>query len=88
MIMPGKHVDISESLIGLGGLVLSLIDTPKTLDEIWEDFNGKYIKTKKVNKKYTIDKFILSLDLLYILGAVDISEGGEVYNVSQKTRRQ
>lgn len=35
MILPTKHIRVADSLLGIGGYVLSILDEPKTLDEIW-----------------------------------------------------
>lgn len=79
MIMPGKHIHISESLIGLGAFVLSLLDTPKSLDKCWEDLNKNYIDNGKIKKKHTFDTFILAVDFLYMIGSIDINRKGEIY---------
>lgn len=80
MIMPGKNINISESLIGLGAFVLSILETPKSIDDCWKELNKIYIDTGKINKKHTFDTFILTIDLLYIIGSVNINERGEIYN--------
>ncbi|MGL5651783.1 MAG: ABC-three component system middle component 6 [Paraclostridium sp.] len=80
MIMPGKNINMSESLIGLGAFVLSILDTPKSIDDCWKHLNEIYIDTGKINKKHTFDNFILTIDLLYIIGSVNINERGEIYN--------
>ena len=78
MILPTKHIRISESLIGLGGYLLSILKKPMTIDELW-------ILYEKTNNKrfpayHTFDNVILSLDFLYLMGSVDINEMGELYN--------
>ena len=79
MRMPGKHISMSESIFGLGGFVLSLLNTPKTFDKCWEELNKKYIDKNIIKKKHTLDTFILTIDFLYMIGSVDINEGGEIY---------
>lgn len=79
MIMPGKHISMSESIFGLGGFVLSLLNTPKTLDKCWKELNKKYIDKNIIKKKHTLDTFILTIDFLYMIGSVDINERGEIY---------
>lgn len=80
MILPTKHIRISESLIGLGGYLLSLLKKPLTIDELWM----LYLKTnnKKFPAYHTFDNVILSLDLLFIMGIIDLNEKGELYNAS------
>ena len=79
MIMPGKHIYMSESLLGLGAFVLSLLESPKSLDKCWSDLNKIYIDTGEIKKKHSFDSFMLSIDFLYMIGSIDINETGEIY---------
>ena len=79
MIMPGKHIYMSESLLGLGAFVLSLLDSPKNLDKCWNCLNKVYIDTGKIKKKHSFDSFMLCIDFLYMIDAIDINERGEIY---------
>lgn len=36
MIMPKKHILLSESYIGLGAFVLQILTSPLTLDSCWD----------------------------------------------------
>ena len=47
MILPSKHIRFAESLMGLGGILLSIINEPKTIDEIW--FKYSEINNSKLN---------------------------------------
>ncbi len=80
MIMPGKNINMSESLIGLGAFVLSILDNPKSIDDCWKELNEIYIDSGTIKKKHTFDNFILTIDLLYIMGSVNMNERGEIYN--------
>lgn len=82
MILPKKHISITASLIGLGGIVLEIIsENSLTLDEIWEILNEKYIDNKVIKKKHNFDNFILTIDLLYLMKAIDINTNGELYQL-------
>nr|WP_300452927.1 ABC-three component system middle component 6 [Fusobacterium sp.] len=81
MIMPDKNTTISESIIGLGAFVLSILEKPLTIDDCWNKLNKKYIQKGKIQKKHTFDTFILTIDFLYIMNSIDINERGEIYNV-------
>ncbi|WP_069997797.1 ABC-three component system middle component 6 [Cellulosilyticum sp. I15G10I2] len=81
MIMPSKHMQLSASLIGLGAFILKILDTPLTVDECWNRLNKEYIERGIIKKKHSFDNFILTVDLLYMIGAVNLSSGGEIYNV-------
>lgn len=81
MIMPKKHISLSESFIGLGAFVLEVLSVPMPIDSCWEKLNNNYIKKGKISKKHSFDNFILTLDLLYALNVIDINQEGELYNV-------
>lgn len=68
MILPTKHIGASQSLLGVGALVLKHLDTTPTLTELWE-------QVRKVPEVGTFKRFVLSLDLLYAIGAVTLEDG-------------
>ena len=78
MILPAKHIKFSQSLIGLGGLILSFLKEPMTIDDIW----AKYSKTSKSKFPgyHTFDNVVLAANLLYVIGALEINENGELYH--------
>ena len=80
MIMPSKHIELSESLIGLGAFVVSIIEKPITIDECWNILNKKFIETKIIRKRHSFDTLVLTIDMLYMLGLIEINEKGELYN--------
>lgn len=86
MLMPKKHINLSESLIGIGGFILNIVKNKrKTIDTIIKDVE-KLMNNKKNKKIYNnIDNIILSIDYLYSIGTIDIDEKGRIYNVSNKT---
>jgi hypothetical protein len=42
MILPTKHINFSQSLLGLGSYVLSQLQSPKSIDELWEKYKADY----------------------------------------------
>ncbi len=62
MILPKKHIKLSESLFALGAVVLEQIDNPKTIDEIWDNISQKQqiIKTYWKPMKINLQKLILT----------------------------
>lgn len=82
MIMPQKHINLSESLIGLGAFVLSATkDKRKTLDSVIKDVD-KLINRNKNEKIYNnIDNIVLAIDYLFSIGAIDIDDEGRLFNV-------
>ena len=39
MLLPAKHIALSESLLGLGGLLLEMLASPKGIDELYLECN-------------------------------------------------
>ena len=74
MILPTKHLSPERSLLVLGAEVLSILDEPKTVSRVWEEF----LKTRSRGTRrtpVTYDWFVLSLGLLFILGTVEFQAG-------------
>lgn len=82
MILPSKHIRLSESLLGLGGVVLNMLKEPKTVDEIWLKFL-EINNTKKVLPAYhNFDNVVLALNYLFIVGAISIDNNGKIKNAT------
>jgi hypothetical protein len=76
MILPTRKLRPEDSLVYVGGRVLSLLDEPKTVSRLWEEFNHQQQAQPTVPKwSVTYDWFILSLDLLFLMSALDLAEG-------------
>jgi hypothetical protein len=80
MILPTKHIRISESLIGLGGYLLKLLKEPMTIDKIWIEYAK--VNNQKFPAYHSFDNVVLSLNLLFILAVIDINEKGEIFNAT------
>jgi len=69
MILPNKHLLSRDSLIGVGGLILTRIGPGGTsASKLWEGVRDR----REVG---TYDRFILALDTLYLLGYIDLEDG-------------
>ncbi len=74
MIIPTKHTNFSESLLGLGSYVLNELKTPKTVDYLWKQYNIDY-KKEKYFGKHSFDNLLLAIVFLYSIGAVKEKNG-------------
>lgn len=74
MILPSKQLGQDRALISVGGEILRLLDEPKTVSRLWEELRQTYIM-RYGSLILTYDWFILSLDLLYALGIVELASG-------------
>ena len=69
MILPNKHLLSKDSLIGVGGLLLTKIGQGgTTVSKLWDGVRDR----REVG---TYDRFILALDTLYMLGYIDLEDG-------------
>jgi hypothetical protein len=88
MILPSKHIRISESLLGLGGYLLKYLgNEPQSIDQLWFKVS-KQNNAKKSFSYHSFDNLILSLNYLYIIGAIDINTEGLIYNASNQAISQ
>lgn len=80
MILPTKHIKITESIFGLGGYILKFIQSdPQTIDSLWHKVKTLN-KNQKFNAYHGFDSLVLSLNYLYIIGAIEIDQEDKIYN--------
>lgn len=70
MILPTKHLPLDRSLIGVGADVLSLLETPKTVNKLWVEFQAL---SEEKNSRRTFDWFTLTISMLYSVGAIEMA---------------
>ena len=68
MILPTKNITQENSLLGIGGLLLSQLAQPKSITKLWDRVKAKENIT-------SFENFILALDLLYLLEAIHMRNG-------------
>lgn len=68
MILPTKHITQERALLSVGARLLKLLERPKTVSAVWEE-------VRLFEPPISYAWFILALDLLYILDAVEFSHG-------------
>lgn len=74
MILPTKHVRPDRALIGVGAEVLGRLKRPMTMSKLWDDIRGRRTLLAP-NAPIDYQWFVLSLDLLYVIGAVELERG-------------
>jgi len=72
MILPTKHLSEDRALLAIGAEILRLLDEPKTVSRVWDEINRLRPSSPH---SVTYDWFVLALDLLYALEAIDIERG-------------
>lgn len=68
MILPTKHIPVQHALIGVGAVVLGRLRHPLTVSTLWE-------RVRREEGVSTFDRFVLALDLLFLLGAIELRDG-------------
>lgn len=74
MILPTKHINFSQSLLGLGAYLLSQLKSPKTIDELWDTYKADY-KNNIYLAKHSFDNLVMTLIFLYSIGSVTETDG-------------
>ena len=74
MILPTKHIRPDRALIGVGADVLDALGEPMTMSKLWDKIRSR---RSAGNLSPVLDYrwFVLALDLLYMIGAVDLERG-------------
>ena len=73
MILPSKHLSQDRALLSVGAKILQQLQVPKTVSAIWEELSKTSCKTAMPTIGY--NSFILALDLLYSMNAIEVEDG-------------
>ena len=83
MILPKKHLPIDESVFGFGAYLLQHLKKPNTIDKLWEIYITDY-KEAAYSAKFSFDQFVVAIDFLYAVGAVQLNGKGELMYETDK----
>ena len=72
--MPSKHINFSQSLLGFGSYILSKINRPTTIDDIWKVYQSD-LQNELYSAKHSFDNLILTLIFLYSVNAINEKNG-------------
>jgi hypothetical protein len=68
MILPDKNIVLQYSILGSGGIILKELHKPETISSLWE-------KIKKHKQIQSFEKFVLTMDFLFALDVIEITNG-------------
>jgi hypothetical protein len=74
MILPTKHLRPDRALLAVGADVLRCLNEPMTVSRLWDEIRNAR-SNRAVSAPINYDWFILSLDLLFIVKAVQFNRG-------------
>jgi len=80
MILPSKHIRLSESLFGLGAVLSEMINEPRTIDDLWFKFSEINNTKTKFPAYHSFDNVVLALNCLFLMGVIGIDNQGKIYN--------
>jgi len=75
MILPNKYVPENEALLGVGALLLKELSDNEDISTFWD-------RVKSMPTVDNFERFVLSLDLLFVLGLVE-ADNGKICKVAQ-----
>lgn len=68
MIYPNKTIKLKYTLLGVGSLIITELNTPQTVSSLWE-------KVRTREEIGSFEKYVLTLDFLYLIGLVKMDDG-------------
>jgi len=75
MILPTKHIPQNRALLTVGSYILKQLDKQKTVSALWEEIIAEYNNEQNANPGISYDWFVLALDLLFAIEAIEIKNG-------------
>ncbi len=74
MILPSKHLPQDRALLTIGAVLLQNLSRSITVSALWEQVS-RPSKNHTAAAALRYDTFVLALDLLFLMGAIDLREG-------------
>lgn len=74
MILPSKHLPQERALLTVGAIILRHLSHPVTVSALWEQM-PRSAGEHKAPPPLRYDAFVLALDLLFLVGAVELRDG-------------
>jgi len=77
MLLPDKHIRISESVLGIAGLVLESLPAAISFDQLMAAVTKKQAEQKWPGE-YSVESIALALCFLHSIDTVDVTDDGEL----------
>jgi ABC-3C biological conflict system middle component len=75
MILPSKHLSQDRAQLTVGARILQNLSQPKTVSALWEEMPRQTKESEHATFPLSYDNFVLALDLLFLMGAIELEEG-------------
>lgn len=74
MLLPTKTLSPARSLLGVGASLLKLLDEPKPVSRLWDDFKRARLAVPN-SPTVTFSWFVFALDTLFTLRLIRFDHG-------------
>lgn len=74
MILPTKHIRPDRALLAIGADLLRCLREPMTVSRLWDEIRQSR-SDRAVSAPINYDWFVLALDLLFLMKAVQFERG-------------
>jgi len=74
MLLPTKHLPENRAILTIAGQLVMLLARPRTVSSLWEAIQREHALVSDMSV-LGFDWFILSLDFLFALQAIELSDG-------------
>jgi hypothetical protein len=74
MILPSKHLPQNRALLTVGAVILRHLSGPATVSALWEQIS-RASRDQLAPSALGYDAFVLALDLLFLMGAIELRDG-------------
>lgn len=82
MILPSKALSPNRALVTLGSHVIEALDNASVgVSSLWQDV--REVTASRTTQPVTFDWFVLCLDFLFAIGAIEATSNGTVRAVSR-----
>ena len=81
MITSTKGVPPQRALLTVGGEIVQILDDNKTVSGTWAELRRR--REARADAEIAFDWFVLALDLVFAVGAVELGEDGFLVRVSR-----
>jgi hypothetical protein len=74
VILPTKRLPQDRALLAIGADVLLSLSQPQTVSKLWDEIKLNRLE-RRFSSQLPFDWFLLSLSLLFAVGAVELIDG-------------
>jgi len=75
MILPSKHLCQDRALLTVAARILRHLSQPQTISALWEKMPRQNAAGGNTVPPLRYDGFVLALDLLFLIGALELQQG-------------